>query len=68
MEGLKQYNKINDLILLSSELFILINEKEEKQNEIEYKVTKDKKLELIIGNESPWFNKFNNLKILYIHI
>jgi hypothetical protein len=66
MEELKQYNRINDLILISSELFILINENEEKLNEIEYNIVNDKKLELIIDTEKNSFNTLENIIYSYI--
>jgi hypothetical protein len=66
MEELKQYNLINDMILISRKLFILINENEVKPNEIEYNITKEKKLELIIYNESTIFNKLENIIYSYI--
>ena len=66
IEQLKQYNRINDIILISRELFILINENEVKPNEIEYKIAKEKKLELIIYNESTLFNMLENIIYSYI--
>ena len=66
MEELKQYNRINDLILISRELFILINENEEKLNEIEYNIVSDKKLELIIDTEKNSFNTLENIIYSYI--
>ena len=67
IEELKQYNKINNLILINRELFILINENEENLNEIAFNVVNEKKIELIIKNEKFSFHRLENVIYSYLH-
>ena len=57
---LKGYNRNHDFILINSELFKLINEKEEKENEVTYVLKDEKKIELFINDESYPFFRFGN--------
>ena len=66
MDELKHYNKLNDMILINRELFILINDKEEKPNEIEYNISMEKKLDIIINNEKSSFFRLENIIYSYI--
>ena len=66
MDELKHYNKLNDMILINRELFILINDKEENPNEIEYNISMEKKLDIIINNEKSSFYRLENIIYSYI--
>ena len=66
IEELRNYNRINDLILISSELLTLINEEEEKNNEIGYQISNEKKIEIIIDNKKDEFFKLENIIYSYI--
>ena len=69
IEELKAFNKINNLILLNKELFLLINENEEKninENGIQY-VSQEKSIEFNINNDKATFFRFENLISSYIY-
>ena len=64
---LKGYNRNHDFILINSELFKLINEKEEKENEVTYVLKDEKKMELFINDESYPFFRFGNFIYSFIN-
>ena len=71
IEKLKIFNKVNNLILLSKELFLLINDDEEKnsnekENEIEY-ISSEKTIDIFIKNEKSTFLKFDNVIYSYLY-
>ena len=68
IEELKDFNKVNNIIFISCELFNLINDgKEEKNNEIRYLLKDQKRTELIINNNNQILFRFENIIYSYIH-
>ena len=68
IEELKDFNKVNNIIFISCELFNLINDgKEEKNNEIRYLLKDEKRIELIINNNNQILFRFENIIYSYIH-
>ena len=68
IQELRNFNRLNDLVLINKELFYLINEKEEKNNEIEFIFTSNKStITLIIKNEKFEFFNFENIIYSYIN-
>ena len=70
IEQLKDFNKINNLILLNKELFLLINDERDKQcknNEIEYEISDEKSIDIFINKEKCIFMKFENVIYSYLY-
>ena len=69
IEKLKQFNKINNLIFFNKELFLLINDDNENQNnenQIEYQIS-EKSIDIFINNEKSTFQIFDNIIYSYMH-
>ena len=70
IEKLKSFNRVDNLIILSKELFFLINEDETNhndENKIEYEIT-DKSIDIFINNAKLSFhNKFDNIIYSYLY-
>ena len=67
MKDIKTFNRINDFILINCEIFNLINEKEEKNYQIEYIIASEKQIELIKNDEKCLFFKSKNKIYSYIN-
>ena len=70
IEKLKDFNKINNLILLNKELFLRINDERDKQcknNEIEYEISDEKSIDIFINKEKCIFMKFENVIYSYLY-
>ena len=69
IEEVKSFNRTNNLIFISKELFFLINDDKEKnnnENEIQYAI-QEKAVDIIINEVKYSFNRYDNLIISYIH-
>ena len=69
IDELKSFNRINNLIFISKELFFLINDnkgKNNNENEIQYVIQK-KTVDIIISKNKYSFNRYDNLIISYIY-
>ena len=69
IEKLKAFNKVNNLIFLNKELFLLINDDEENnnnENQIEYEIS-EKSIDIFINNEKANFLKFENIICSYLY-
>ena len=69
IEQLKDFNKVNDLILLNKELYILINDENKEQNDenqIEYE-SFEKSVDIFINNKKSTFVKFDNIISSYLY-
>ena len=69
IEEVKSFNRTNNLIFISKELFFLINDDKEKnnnENEIQYAI-QEKAVDIIINEVKYSFNRYDNVIISYIH-